>query len=245
MQLGLYDYVWGDNTMLQNYLNKIENEKQRQWQAEENAKNRAEQRAYNEYLKEYDRNKARAEELKEARIELAQLNRDLVIAKPADRAVIVKRINAISEKYPELDAKSSAEEAQKANDAERAYQAEKSGYISEMPTTFKTIAEQQAAINDVMASNLRAEDKEKAIAELRGIKPLEVMKSEAVQSAVAGHTGKNTSESLDDAELQKKAEDAVKNNTSPSKLSKEVKAKLFELGYSYSSGKWALKQGAK
>ena len=54
MQLGLYDYVWGDNAMLQNYLSRLSEDEQRKFQAEENAKNRQAQREYNEYLKEYD-----------------------------------------------------------------------------------------------------------------------------------------------------------------------------------------------
>lgn len=53
LQLGLYDYVWGDNTMLQNYLNRIEQEK-----------NREAQREYNKYLKEYDRAKLAEEKAK-------------------------------------------------------------------------------------------------------------------------------------------------------------------------------------
>lgn len=238
LQLGLYDYVWGDNSMLQNYLSRLSQEEQRKFQAEEAEKNRESQREYNEYLKEYDRNKARAEELKEAKIELAQVNRDLVTAKPADRAVLVKRIEAISEKYPELNA--SSEEAQKANDAEHAYQAEKTGYFSEMPTSFKTVNEQRAAINDVMASNLRPEDKEKAIAELRNIKPLSLQQTEASFGAIASHSGKKTGESLDDADLTKKALDAVKNQKNPETLSKEVKIKIGELGYTYRNYKWVL-----
>jgi len=237
MQLGLYDYVWGDNAMLQNYLSRLSEDEQRQFQAEENAKNRQAQREYNEYLKEYDRNKARAEELKEAKLELAQLNRDLVTAKPADRAVLVKRIDAISEKYPELDA--SSEEAQRANDAERAYQAEKTGYISEMPTSFKTVDEQRAAIKDVMASNLRPEDKEKAVAELRSIKPLSLQQTEASFGAIAGHAGKKTGESLDDADLAKKAEAAIKNNTSPSRLKSDVLDKIRELNYTWTVNGWS------
>ena len=53
LQLGLYDYVWGDNTMLQNYLNRTEQEK-----------NREAQREYNKYLKEYDRAKLAEEKAK-------------------------------------------------------------------------------------------------------------------------------------------------------------------------------------
>ncbi len=49
-------------------------------------------------------------------------------------------------------------------------------------------------------------------------------------------------EAANAAELTKQAYDAIKNNTHPSELSKEVKTKLLALGYSYRSGKWALKR---
>lgn len=89
MQLGLYDYVWGDNAMLQNYLSRLSQEEQRQFQAEENAKNRQAQREYNEYLKEYDTLQAN----KEKKLELASLYKDYNNAQgEQERALIKSRI---------------------------------------------------------------------------------------------------------------------------------------------------------
>lgn len=239
LQLGLYDYVWGDNTMLQNYISRVEAEK-----------NREAQREYNQYLKEYDRAKAEAEEsarkrqeLKEAEVELANLNRDLIKARPTEAAVIRKRQAALFSKYPELKSDDSVEQAYA---DEQKYKQAKIAAQRALPTTFATDEDIDNAIASI-ADNvaLLDEDKEDIIKDLQSKKSTATLAREASQSAIASHTGENTRKSLTDADLEKAAKDAVKNNTSPSKLSKEVKAKLFELGYSYSSGKWALKEGAK
>ena len=230
LQLGLVNHVFGNDSVLSMYnANK---------QAEQA---REAQREYNEYLREYDRKKERADALKEAKIEAAQLNRDLVNAKPADKVVIAKRLEELSKKFPELNI--SSVEAQKANEAENAYQSEKVGYMSELPTAFATFNDQQKAIEDVMATNLRQEDKDKIIQELRSIKPLEQMKAESSGTAIAGHAGKKTGEALDEADLKKKAEAAIKNNTAPSSLTKEVLQKIRELGRTWKN-EW-VKSGAK
>ena len=239
LQLGLYDYVWGDNTMLQNYLSRVEAEK-----------NREAQREYNQYLKEYDRQKAETEEsarkrqeLKEAEVELANLNRDLIKARPTEAAVIRKRQAALFSKYPELKSDNSAEQAYA---DEQKYKQAKIAAQRALPTTFATDKDIDDAIASIADNTaLLDEDKEDIIKDLQSKKSTATLAREASQSAIASHTGENTRKSLTDADLEKAAKDAVKNNTSPSKLSKEVKAKLFELGYSYSSGKWALKEGAK
>jgi len=88
LQLGLYDYVWGDNTMLQNYLSRVEAEK-----------NREAQRAYNDYLKEYDRNKALSEEYSADRVEYAKLQKERATADPRSKVVINAQMKNIEDKY--------------------------------------------------------------------------------------------------------------------------------------------------
>lgn len=102
LQLGLYDYVWGDNAMLQNYLSRVEAEK-----------NREAQRAYNEYLKEYDRAKLaqdeavrKAQEEKEKDVKRAELLGKLkdpeIGAK--EKAVYRKQLEALGEGDKQLAA---------------------------------------------------------------------------------------------------------------------------------------------
>ena len=99
LQLGLYDYVWGDNAMLQNYLSRLSQEEQRKFQAEENAKNRQSQREYNEYLKEYDRNKALTEDYRADRVEYAKLQKERATADPRSKVVISAQMKNLEDKY--------------------------------------------------------------------------------------------------------------------------------------------------
>jgi hypothetical protein len=198
MQLGLYDYVWGDNW----YPKAMQ-------AAEEAEKNREAQRAYNDYLKEYDRAKAEAEksaaykkELKDAEVEMAALNRDLVKANAPEAAVIAKRQEALMTKYPEL--KSSNKEALAKQKEEEEYQTKKIGVRSAIPTVFADENAINAQIAKVMASDLRPQDKEELVKELQSKKSTAQLAREASQSAVASHAGKKTGESLDEADLAQK-----------------------------------------
>jgi len=233
LQLGLYDYVWGNPTLLQTYNSNVQAEK-----------NREAQREYNKYLKEYDRAKAEAEksaaykkELKDAEVEMAALNRDLVKANAPEAAVIAKRQEALMTKYPEL--KSSNEEALAKQKEEEEYQSKKIGVRSTIPTVFADENAINAQIANVMASDLRPQDKEELVKELQSKKSTKQLAREASQSAVASHAGKKTGESLDDADLQKKAEDAIKNNKSPSSLKQEVRDKIREMNYTWTANGWS------
>ena len=233
MQLGLYDYVWGDNW----YPKAMQ-------AAEEAEKNREAQRAYNDYLKEYDRAKAEAEksaaykkELKEAEVEMAALNRDLVKANAPEAAVIAKRQEALMTRYPEL--KSSNEEALAKQKEEEEYQTKKIGVRSAIPTVFADENAINAQIANVMASELRPQDKEELVKELQSKKSTAQLAREASQSAVASHAGKKTGESLSDADLTKKAKDAIKSNASPASLKQEVRDKIRELNYTWTANGWS------
>lgn len=233
LQLGLYDYVWGDNTMLQNYISRVEAEK-----------NREAQREYNQYLKEYDRSKAEREEaarkrqeLKEAEVELANLNRDLIKARPTEAAVIRKRQAALFSKYPELKNDDSAEQAYA---DEQKYKQAKIAAQRALPTTFATDKDIDNAIASIADNpNLLDEDKEEIVKDLQSKKSTATLAKEASQSAIASHSGKKTTEGLDDADLQKKAEDAIKDNKSPSSLKQEVRDKIREMNYTWTANGWS------
>lgn len=241
-RVGMVNSIFGDNNMLSQYY-AAKNA------AEEGEKNRESQREYNEYLKEYDRAKAEAEsraaykkELKEAEVELAALHRDLVKANPSEYAVIVKSIEALKEKYPELESdetETATETAKKAYEDERAYAADLNRFKGQIKRVFANDAEIQNEIERVQAASwIRPDDMSKIVDNLQSMKSTEQLAEEARQSAVAGHSGKKTSESLTDADLTKKAEDAVKNNTDPSLLSDEVLDKIRKLNYTRRNNKW-------
>lgn len=192
LQLGLYDYVWGDPSLLQTYNANVQA-----------AKAREEQAAYNKLWKSIEDKKAkeradaaRNQELKEASVEMAKLNRDLINAKPQDAVIIQKQQEALVSKYPELAG--STADAIAARNAENKYQADKVSILGKIPHTFADDAaidtQIQAIINDPI---LRPEDKEAAIKELQSKKSTKQMIEEARQSATASHGGKKATEALD------------------------------------------------
>lgn len=236
-RVGMVNAMFGDNSMLSQYYASKN-------AAEESEKNRQNQSEYNQYLKEYDRANTQKEqdaaykkELKDAEVEMASLNRDLVKADAPEAAVIKKRQEVLITKYPELS--SSNDEAIAKQKEEEEYQTKKIGVRSAIPTVFADENAINTQIANVIASDLRPQDKEELVKELQSKKSTAQLAREASQSAVAGHSGKKTTESLADSDLTKKAEDAVKNNMSPARLTSEVLDKIRALNYTWKNGKWS------
>lgn len=236
-RVGMVNSIFGDNSLLSQYYASKN-------AAEESEKNRQTQTEYNQYLKEYDRANAAAEqsaaykkELKEAEVELASLNRDFIKARPTEAEVIRKRQEALLSKYPELK---SDDGVKNAYDKEREYKQAKIAAQRALPTTFDTDQEIESAIASVADNEaLLDEDKADIINYLQSKKSTAQLAREASQSAVAGHSGKKTTDSLIDSDLKKKALDAVENNTSPTNLSDEVLDKIRELNYTRKNNKWS------
>lgn len=203
LQLGLYDYVWGNPSLLQTYNSNVQAEKSRR-----------ENLAYQNMWKQIEQNKLNAEkqkteakELNDAEVEMAKLNKELVNAKPSDAIVIRKQQRALMAKYPQL--KGSNADAYKAREQELQYQNDKARIIGELPTIFKTNDDLNSTIAGIMNNKiLRSEDKEKIIEGLRNKKSTQQMSAEASQSSISGHTGKKTTEALEEkdraAEAHKK-----------------------------------------
>lgn len=236
-RVGMVNAMFGDNSMLsQHYAAKNA--------AEESEKNRQSQHEYNQYLKEYDRTKAAAEqsaaykkELKEAEADLAGLNRDLIKASPTEAAVISKRRETLLSKYPELNSDDSVE---KAYEDEQKYKQAKIAAQRALPTTFATDKDIDNAINSIYDNpNLLDEHKDEMIKDLQSKKSTAQLAREASQSAVASHAGQKTGKSLSDADLEKKANDAISTNTSPSRLKPEVLDKIRELNYTWTANGWS------
>lgn len=236
-RVGMVNSIFGDNSMLSQYYASKN-------ASEESEKNRQSQNEYNQYLKEYDRANAAAEqsaaykkELKEAEVEMAALNRDLVKADAPEAAVIKKRQDSLIEKYPDLA--SANEEAIAAQQTENEYQTKKIGVRSAIPTVFADENAINTQIANVMKSDLRPQDKEELVKELQSKKSTLQLAREASQSAVAGHSGKKTTESLDDADLTAKTLEKITAGKGPSSMTDDERTRARELGYSYRQGKWS------
>lgn len=237
-RVGMVNSIFGDNNMLSQYYAAKQ-------AAEESEKNRESQREYNEYLKEYDRANAEAEkraayqkELKEAEAKMAELNRDLVKAKPSDAAVILKQQEALITKYPAL--KNSNVEAQKAYEDERAYAANLNRYKGQVKRDFLTDEEMQNEIERVHAASwIEPEDIKDIVDDIKSNKSLDRMRQERNLQQDLTRGGEKRDKALDDADLTKLANDAIKNNTSPSSLKQEVRDKIREMGYTWTTNGWS------
>ena len=199
LQLGLYDYVWGNPSLLQTYNSNVQAEKSRR-----------ENLAYQNMWKQIEQNKLNAEkqkteakELNDAEVEMAKLNKELVNAKPSDAIVIRKQQRALIAKHPQL--KGSNADAYRAREQELQYQKDKTKIIGNLPTIFKTNNDLNNTITDIMNNEvLRPEDKEKIIEGLRSKKSTQQMSKEASQNEEASHTGKKTAEALNERDQAEK-----------------------------------------
>lgn len=240
-RVGMVNSIFGDNNMLsQHYAAKQA--------AAESEKNRQNQSEYNQYLKEYDRANAQKEkdaaykkELKDAEVDMAALSRDLVKANASEAAVILKQQKALIAKYPELT--TSNEEAQKAYDEEREYAVKLNTFKGKVKSDFLTDEEKQNEIDRVQAvSGINPADIRDIVDDIRSIKPLSRMKQERNLQQDLNRGGEKRGKALDDADLTQKANDAIKNNLSPLKLSPEVKTKIGELNHTWKNNEW-IKRG--
>lgn len=217
LQLGLYDYVWGDPTMLNVYNSNVQAQKTREAQEQ-----------YNNYWKQVELENAKAEkakadalERKEKDAKLAELYKQYNNAKGAqERALIKKQIRAL-----EGDNASVESEMLAAYDQDRA-QAEIDAQNESV--RHSEALKEMAKINGLMRKAKKAEDKEKIaqsvydesvdtgypnmnreerdklFAELMGIKTVGEKAKEASENAAASHSGKKTTENLEEKDKKKK-----------------------------------------
>lgn len=221
LQLGLYDYVWGDPGLLNTYNSNVQAEKARQ-----------ENLAYQKMWKQIEKDKLDAEkqkteraELAEAEAKMAELNKSLVNAKPQEAEVIKKQQAALLTRFPKLQ--DSYETALKAKVAEDNYQKRLINYKSMIPRIFNDDAEIDAEIQRVADSGLRESDKNDIITELRGKKSTKQMAAEARQSSIASHSGKKTTEALEEKDLAAKYQKMYLENKILTPKQEQIRSKYY------------------
>ena len=250
LQLGLYDYVWGNPALLQTYNANIQADKARK-----------EQQDYNTLWKnielaklEKDKAEREASEQRQRDAEKAALYKQYNEAEgAAERAVIAKRIAAIDGK-PESKVKDEMLAAYDKDKIAREYAAEDEAWRKEQAlketakiSKLKDAATKKATKEAIARSvynrelypDMNDDERNKLYADIMGVKTIGELTSDAVKQAVAGHAGKKTGESLDEADLQKKADEAIKNNKSPSSLKQEVRDKIREMNYTWTANGWS------
>lgn len=192
LQLGLYDYVWGNPGLLQTYNANVQAEKARQ-----------EQNAYNKMWKAIEDQKAKERADAEKREKLTQLYKDYNnAAGEQERTIIAEQIRNLKGDSALEDKMLNAYNADRAAKAQ--YMKDKALLRSQIPTTFANDKAIDDAISMVMSSTLHDDDKEDIVKELQNKKSTAQMAAEARQSAVASHSGKKTTESLEEKDLADK-----------------------------------------
>lgn len=224
LQLGLYDYVWGNPSLLQTYNANVQTQKARE-----------EQNAYNMLWKQIEdkkmatekakaeaaaaTEKAKAEELarKEKEAKLAGLYKDYNnAAGEQERAYIARQIKTLegnrdveSEMLAAYDADRAAKQKAAKDEALRHSAALREiAYIEAQSRKLKKATQKDALANSVYDTetypNMNDAERDKLYASLKGIKALDEKVSEAVEGAAASHAGKKTAEELEAQDKKKK-----------------------------------------
>lgn len=91
-RVGMVNAMFGDNSLLSQYYSAKQ-------AAEEGEKNRQAQREYNQYLKEYDRNKQLSDQVKADKVEYSKLQKERATADPRTKVVIDEQMKNIEDTY--------------------------------------------------------------------------------------------------------------------------------------------------
>lgn len=216
-QLGLYDYVWGNPALLQAYNSNVQAEKAREqqreydnyWKQIEAAKAERDWQ-YNKDKLQLEKDKIEAEKARTAEAKIAQLLKQRAEAKNTiEERAIDTEINGMLSVYPQF--KDQAAEMINAQKADRQYAKDLNKFKSQVKRTFNTDADIDNEIQRVLAEDwIREPDRSAMVDELRSKKSTAQMGKEASQSAIAGHTGKKTTENLENKDLADKYHEMVK-----------------------------------
>lgn len=209
LQLGLYDYVWGDPTMLNVYNSNVQAQKAREAQEQ-----------YNNYWKQVELENAKVEkakadalERKEKDAKLAELYKQYNNANGAqERALIKKQIRALegdnasveSEMLSAYDQDRAQAEIDARNESARHSEALKEmAKINALMRKAKTAEKKEQIAQSVYDEsaktgypNMNREERDKLFAELMGIKTVGEKIKEASENEAASHAGKKTGETL-------------------------------------------------
>lgn len=199
LQLGLYDYVWGDPGLLQTYNANVQAEKARQ-----------EQNAYNKMWKAIEDQKAKERADAEKREKLSQLYKDYNnAAGEQERAIIAEQISNLKGDSVVEDRMLNAYNADRAakQKADRDEALRHSAALREIADIeaqsrkLKKAAQKDALANSVYDTktypNMNDAERDKLYASLKGIKALDEKVSEAVEGAAASHASKKATEAMD------------------------------------------------
>lgn len=245
LQLGLYDYVWGNPTMLQTYNANVQA-----------AKARKEQQDYNTMWKNIELAKLNREKEKADTLKLNELNKEFdelqykltQTQDPLEIAWINKQMRKVRADAAAHGAALRGEDKEfdESYNANRQYSADLNAFKKGLKRSFKTEKEKNVELTKIDNSGFRDKDIIDMRKEISNIDSQQAKNEAARSQAIANKAGEKTGKAIDEADLTNKANAAITANTKPSSLSDEVITKIGALGYTWDSVNktWKKRKGA-
>ena len=243
LQLGLYDYVWGNPSLLQTYNANVQAQKARD-----------DQNRYNTLWKQIEMAKMQSEKEKANALKLNELNKEFdelqykltQTQDPLEIAWLNKQMRKVRADAAAQGMALRGEDKafEKSYNDNRQYNEDLNVFKKGLKRNFKTEAEKNAELARIEnavrpdGSNFRDKDIIEMRKEISGIDSQQAKNEAAVSQSISSHVGKKTTEQLNNADLMAQANTAIATNARPSSLSAEVKQKIRELGYSWNGTQW-------
>lgn len=237
LQLGLYDYVWGNPSLLQTYNANVQAQKARE-----------EQNRYNTLWKQIELAKMQSEKDKANALKLNELNKEFdelqykltQTQDPLEMAWINKQMRKVRADATAqgMSLRGEDSEFDKSYNENRQYNEDLNAFKKSLKRSFKTEAEKNAELAKIDGSKFRDKDIIEMRKEISGIDSQQAKNEAAVSQSISSHAGKKTTEQLNNADLLSQANAAITANSRPSSLPAEVKQKIRELGYSWNGTQW-------
>lgn len=206
LQLGLYDYVWGNPSLLQTYNANVQAQKARE-----------EQNRYNTMWKQIEMAKMQSEKDKANALKLNELNKEFdelqykltQTQDPLEMAWISKQMRKVRADAAAqgMTLRGEDKEFDKSYNENRQYNDNLNAFKKGLKRNFKSEAEKNAELAKIDNSGFRDKDIIEMRKEISGIDSQQAKNNAAVSQSISSHVGKKTTEKLDEKD---KAADAKK-----------------------------------
>lgn len=209
LQLGLYDYVWGNPSLLQTYNSNVQSQKARD-----------DQNAYNTMWKQIELAKMQNEKDKANALKLNELNKEFdelqykltQTQDPLEMAWIQKQMRKVRADAAAQGMALRGEDSafDKSYNENRQYNEDLNAFKKGLKRSFKTEAEKNAELAKIDGSKFRDKDIIDMRKEISGIDSQEAKNAQAISQSISSHAGKKATEAMDEtdkaAEAKKKAD---------------------------------------
>lgn len=238
LQLGLYDYVWGNPSLLQTYNANVQSQKARE-----------EQNRYNTLWKQIELAKMQNEKDKANALKLNELNKEFdelqykltQTQDPLEIAWINKQMRKVRADADAQGMSLRGEDSDfdKSYNENRQYNEDLNAFKKGLKRSFKTENEKNAELARIDGSKFRDKDIIEMRKEISGIDSQQAKNEAAVSQSISSHAGKKTTEALEEMDLERKALEAIRLGTPPSGLEDKVRNKIRELKHTWNGAQWS------